>query len=80
MKTGRRSASLPLRIAIGCSFALLLPWLTNPKKAKELILTGNDKLDASEALALGIVVPLVLGAKWVQRGLTDKCETPAETA
>ncbi|HEY5657540.1 MAG TPA: enoyl-CoA hydratase/isomerase family protein [Myxococcota bacterium] len=35
--------------------ALLLPWLTNPKKAKELILTGNDKIDASEAHALGIV-------------------------
>ncbi|MEE9230821.1 MAG: enoyl-CoA hydratase/isomerase family protein [Acidobacteriota bacterium] len=35
--------------------ALLLPWLTNPKKAKELILTGNDRLDAKDALALGIV-------------------------
>jgi len=35
--------------------ALLLPWLTSPKKAKELILTGNDKIDASEAHALGLV-------------------------
>ena len=35
--------------------ALLLPWLTTPKKAKEFILTGNDKIDASEAHALGIV-------------------------
>jgi enoyl-CoA hydratase len=35
--------------------ALLLPWLTNPKKAKEIILTGNDKVDASEALAYGII-------------------------
>ena len=35
--------------------ALLLPWLTSPKKAKELILTGNDKIDAAEAHALGIV-------------------------
>ncbi|MDH5307379.1 MAG: enoyl-CoA hydratase-related protein, partial [Myxococcales bacterium] len=35
--------------------ALLLPWLTTPKKAKEFILTGNDKIDAREAHALGIV-------------------------
>jgi enoyl-CoA hydratase/carnithine racemase len=35
--------------------ALLLPWLTSPKKAKEFILTGNDKIDAREAHALGIV-------------------------
>ena len=35
--------------------ALLLPWLTNPKKAKEIILTGNDKVDASEACALGMI-------------------------
>ena len=35
--------------------ALLLPWLTNPKRAKELILTGNDKLDARDALAMGLI-------------------------
>jgi enoyl-CoA hydratase len=35
--------------------ALLLPWLTGPKQAKELLLTGNDQIDAARALALGIV-------------------------
>ncbi len=35
--------------------ALLLPWLTSPKKAKEIILTGNDRLDAREAEALGLI-------------------------
>jgi enoyl-CoA hydratase len=51
---GTRLGEPELRFGSGI-VALLLPWLTNPKKAKELILTGNDKLDASEAQALGIV-------------------------
>jgi enoyl-CoA hydratase len=39
--------------------ALLLPWLTTPKKAKQLILTGNDRLDASDALAMGLINEVV---------------------
>jgi enoyl-CoA hydratase len=35
--------------------ALLLPWIAGPKAAKELLLTGDDRLDAERALALGIV-------------------------
>jgi enoyl-CoA hydratase len=35
--------------------ALLLPWIAGPKAAKELLLTGEDKLTADRALALGIV-------------------------
>jgi enoyl-CoA hydratase len=35
--------------------ALLLPWITGPKTAKELLLTGEDKLTADRAQALGIV-------------------------
>jgi enoyl-CoA hydratase len=35
--------------------ALLLPWMTTPKIAKELLLTGNDRIDAERALAIGIV-------------------------
>ncbi len=35
--------------------ALLLPWLTGPKKAKEIILTGNDRMDAREAEAIGLI-------------------------
>ena len=41
--------------------ALLLPWMTTPKLAKELLLTGNDQIDAQRALGMGIVnrvVPL----------------------
>ncbi|MEP5766185.1 MAG: enoyl-CoA hydratase/isomerase family protein [Halieaceae bacterium] len=41
--------------------ALILPWLIGPKAAKELLLTGDDRVDAERALALGLVnrvVPL----------------------
>ncbi|MCZ6854662.1 MAG: enoyl-CoA hydratase/isomerase family protein [Gammaproteobacteria bacterium] len=50
--------------------ALLLPWLTNPKKAKELILTGNDRLDAKEALALGIVNRVVPAGEEFETAMT----------
>jgi len=35
--------------------ALLLPWMTGPKQAKELLLAGIDNLDAERALAFGLV-------------------------
>ena len=35
--------------------ALLLPWVAGPKAAKELLLTGNDRLTAARAERLGIV-------------------------
>ena len=34
---------------------LILPWLTGPKQAKELIFTGNDRIPASRALEMGLV-------------------------
>lgn len=35
--------------------ALLLPWYTNPKRAKKMLLTGQDRMSAQEALTYGIV-------------------------
>jgi enoyl-CoA hydratase len=35
--------------------ALILPWLIGAKAAKELLLTGDDKLSSERALALGLV-------------------------
>jgi enoyl-CoA hydratase len=35
--------------------ALLLPWITGPKHAKELLLTGNDRITAQRALEMGLV-------------------------
>jgi enoyl-CoA hydratase len=57
---GTRFGEPELRFGSGI-IALLMPWLSGPKKAKELLLTGNDKIDAAEALACGLinrVVPL----------------------
>ena len=35
--------------------AMLLPWVTGPKQAKELLLSGNDQISAARALEIGIV-------------------------
>src|SRR5262249_14066176 len=38
---------------------MLLPWLTGPKQAKELILSGADDIPAERALALGMINRIV---------------------
>jgi enoyl-CoA hydratase len=49
--------------------ALLLPWIAGPKAAKELLLTGEDKLTAERALALGIVNHVVPDGEEFDRAL-----------
>lgn len=39
--------------------ALLLPWITGPKQAKELLLTGNDRVPARRMLSMGIINDVV---------------------
>jgi len=39
--------------------ALLLPWLTGPKQAKEILFTGNDRVTAERALAIGLINDVV---------------------
>jgi enoyl-CoA hydratase len=38
---------------------MILPWLTGPKQAKELIFTGNDKITAERALSMGLINQVV---------------------
>jgi enoyl-CoA hydratase/carnithine racemase len=38
---------------------MLLPWMTGPKQAKSIILTGEDKLSAQEALRIGLISHVV---------------------
>jgi len=38
---------------------LLLPWIIGPKKAKDIIFTGQDRIDAASALQMGIVSRVV---------------------
>jgi enoyl-CoA hydratase len=51
---GTRFGEPELRFGSGI-VALLLPWLSGPKRAKELLLTGNDKVTAEQALAMGMI-------------------------
>lgn len=39
--------------------ALILPWLVGPKKSKELLLTGTDKVSAEEAKTIGLINKVV---------------------
>ena len=39
--------------------ALLLPWLTGPKQAKEMLLFGNDRISATRALSIGLINAVV---------------------
>ena len=38
---------------------MLLPWMTGPKQAKRIILTGDDRIVAQDALAMGLVSRVV---------------------
>ena len=35
--------------------AMLAPWVTGPKQAKEILLTGNDRLTATQCLQMGLL-------------------------
>jgi len=39
--------------------ALLLPWLVGPKQAKRMLLTGDDRVSASDALGMGLISGVV---------------------
>lgn len=53
----------------GGILVLLMPWLTGPKRAKELLLTGNDRIDAQQALELGLVNHVVPVGQQLQSAL-----------
>ena len=42
---------------------MILPWLVGPKRAKEIILAGIDRLDAQEALNIGLINRVVPAAQ-----------------
>src|ERR1700676_3861112 len=49
--------------------AMLLPWVTGPKQAKELLLTGNDQITAEQALAIGIVNHVVPAGQHLEKAM-----------
>ena len=48
---------------------MLLPWLVGPKRAKQLLLTGDDKLSAPRAEAIGLVNEVVPPGEELPRAL-----------
>ncbi len=49
--------------------ALLLPWYVNPKRAKQMLLSGQDRMRAEEALQHGIVNEVVAEGQALERGI-----------
>jgi len=49
--------------------ALLLPWYVNPKRAKRMLLSGQDRMSAQEALRYGIVNEVVDDGEALNAGL-----------
>ena len=49
--------------------ALLLPWYVNPKRAKRMLLGGQDRMPADEALQFGIVNEVVAEGEALNAGL-----------
>ena len=52
--SGTRFGAPEAKIGSGI-VAMLLPWMIGPKQAKELLFTGDDRVTAERALALGLV-------------------------
>ena len=49
--------------------ALILPWVVGPKRAKELLLLGDDAVSAERALALGLVNRVVPAERCLDEAL-----------
>ena len=64
---GTRFGEPEVRFGTGI-VAMLLPWTVLPKHAKEMLLTGNDKMDAERAHAIGIVNHVVPPAELIPFG------------
>jgi enoyl-CoA hydratase len=56
--TGCRFGAPEVKFGSGI-VALVLPWLCGPKKAKEWLLTGNDRVSSEEAEACGLINQVV---------------------
>ena len=55
--------------------ALLLPWYVNPKRAKKMLLTGQDRMSAQEALLHGLVNEVVPDKEVLTRSQSLALET-----
>ncbi|MDY7547954.1 enoyl-CoA hydratase/isomerase family protein [Glaciimonas sp. CA11.2] len=49
---------------------MLLPWMTGPKHAKDIIFTGADRISAQDALRMGFISRIVPQGAHVETGLS----------
>ncbi|HHV69458.1 MAG TPA: enoyl-CoA hydratase/isomerase family protein [Ochrobactrum intermedium] len=49
--------------------ALIVPWIVSPKHAKDILLTGNDKIPASRAADIGLITEMVPTGQHLERAL-----------
>jgi enoyl-CoA hydratase len=49
--------------------ALIVPWLVGPKFAKDILLTGNDRIPAVRAAAMGLITEMVEEGKHVEAAI-----------
>jgi enoyl-CoA hydratase len=49
--------------------AMLFPWVTGPKQAKEILLTGEDRIPAGDALRMGLINRIVPAGEAVPAAL-----------
>ncbi|HVA37444.1 MAG TPA: enoyl-CoA hydratase/isomerase family protein [Candidatus Dormibacteraeota bacterium] len=48
----------------------IMPWIVGMKKTKEMLLTGNDRLPAAEALAMGLITGVAADGPVLEHALT----------
>ncbi len=48
--------------------AMLFPWVTGPKQAKEIMLTGDDRIPAERALQMGLINKIVPQDELISEG------------
>jgi len=65
---GTRFGEPEVRFGTGI-VAMLLPWITGPKQAKEILLSGEDRIDAADALRMGIVNHVVPAGREFDKGM-----------
>jgi enoyl-CoA hydratase len=49
--------------------AMIVPWLVGPKFAKDILLTGNDRISAERAAAIGLITEMVEEGKHVEAAI-----------
>jgi len=60
--------------------AMLMPWMTGPKQAKELLLTGNDRITAQRAYEFGLINRVVPDGEEVEAAMAMARDMAAAAA